>query len=75
MSSGAALMSMLWPMLEIGASVLLAIASGLLSARAICQGDAGVFLVGWALGIIGVCGLQVWLSTGVRRCCRASRTR
>jgi hypothetical protein len=53
MSSGAALMSMFRPMLEIGAHVLFAIASGLLalvalriSARAICQGEAGVFLVG-----------------------------
>ena len=66
MSSGAALMSVLWPMLEIGARVLFAIASGLLalvalriSARAICQGDAGVFLVGWALGIVGVCGARI----------------
>jgi hypothetical protein len=66
MSSGAALMSMFGPMLEIGARVLLAIASGLLalvalriSARAICQGDAGVFLVGWALGIVGVCGAWI----------------
>jgi len=63
MSSGAALMSMFGPMLEIGARVLLAIACGLfalvalrISARAICQCDAGVFLVGWALGIVGVCG-------------------
>ena len=60
-------MSMLWPMLEIGARVLFAIASGLLallalliSARAICRGQAGVFLVGWALGIVGVCG--AWIS-------------
>jgi hypothetical protein len=66
MSSGAALMSMFGPMLEIGARVLLAIASGLLalvalriSACAICQGDAGVFLVGWALGIVGVCGAWI----------------
>jgi len=63
MSSGAALMSMFGPMLEIGVRVLLAIVCGLLalvalriSARAICQCDAGVFLVGWALGIVGVCG-------------------
>ena len=66
MSSGAALMSMFGPMLEIGARVLFAIASALLalvglriSARAICQGDAGVFLVGWALGIVGVC--SAWI--------------
>ena len=66
MSSGAALMSMCGPMLEIGARVLLAIACGLfalvalrISARAICQGDAGVFLVGWALGIVGVCGAWI----------------
>jgi hypothetical protein len=66
MSIGAALMSMFRPMLEIGARVLLAIASGLLAlvalrirARAICQGQAGVFLLGWALGIVGVCGALI----------------
>jgi len=66
MSSGAALMSMFGPMLEIGARVLLAIACGVfavvelrISARAICQCDAGVFLVGWALGIVGVCGAWI----------------
>jgi hypothetical protein len=66
MSSGAALMSMLWPMLEIGARVLFAIASGLLavvalriSSRGICQGQAGVFLMGWALRIVGVCGASI----------------
>jgi hypothetical protein len=66
MSSGAALISMFGPMLEIGARVLFAIAPGLLalvalriSARAICQGDAGVFLVGWAFGIVGDCGAWI----------------
>jgi hypothetical protein len=66
MSSGAALMSMFGPMLEIGARVLLAIACGLfalialrISARAIGQCDAGVFLVGWALGIVAVCGAWI----------------
>ncbi len=66
MSSGAALMSMFGPMLEIGARVLLVIACGLLalvalrfSARAICQSQASVFLVGWALGIVGVCGAWI----------------
>ena len=66
MPSDAALMSMLAPMLEIGARVLLLMASGLLalvalpiSARAICQGYAGVFLAGWALGIVGVCGARI----------------
>ena len=76
MSSGAALMSMFGPMLEIGARVLLAIACGLfalvalrISARAICQCDAGVFLVGWALGIVGVCGAWIgFASLALYRC-------
>jgi hypothetical protein len=66
MPSDAALMSMLGPMLEIGPRVLLVMACGLLalvavriSARAIRQGCAGVFLAGWALGIVGVCGARI----------------
>ena len=86
MSSGAALMSMFGPMLEIGARVLLAIACGLfalvalrISARAICQCDAGVFLVGWALGIVGGCGAWIGFASlalyRISRCCRACRIR
>jgi hypothetical protein len=59
-------MSMFGPMLEIGPRVLLAIACGLLAlaavricARAIRHGYAGVFLAGWALGIVGVCGARI----------------
>jgi hypothetical protein len=77
MSSGAALMSMFGPMLEIGARVLLAIASGLLalvalriSARAICQ---VMLACSWWAGHSGlsVCAalgsaLQACLSTGAR---------
>jgi hypothetical protein len=66
MPSDAALMSMLGPMLEIGPRVLLVMACGLLalvavriSARGIRQGCAGVFLAGWALGIVGVCGARI----------------
>jgi len=66
MPSDAALMSMLGPMLEIGPRVLLVMACGLLavvavriSARGIRQGYAGVFLAGWALGIVGVCGARI----------------
>ena len=53
-------------MLEIGPRVLLVMACCLLalvavriSARAIRQGYAGVFLAGWALGIVGVCGARI----------------
>ena len=66
MPSDAALMSMLGPMLEIGPSVLLVMACGLLalvgvriSARAIRQGYVGVFLLGWTLGIVSVCGVRI----------------
>jgi hypothetical protein len=65
MLSDAAL-SMFGPMLEIAPRVLLVMACGLLapatvriSARAIRQGCAGVFLAGWALGIVGVCGARI----------------
>jgi hypothetical protein len=65
MSSGAAL-SMFGPMLEIGPRVLLVMACGLLalaavriSAHSMRQGCAGVFLAGWALGIVGVCGARI----------------
>jgi len=66
MPSDAELMSTLGPMLEIGPRVVLAMACGLLAlvavrigARAIRQGSAGVFLAGWALGIVGVCGARI----------------
>ena len=66
MSSDAALMSTFRPMLEIGARVLLVMACGLLAlaalrigARAIRQGCAGMFLAGWALGIVSVCGARI----------------
>jgi len=66
MPTDPALMSILGPMLEIGPRVLLVMACGLLalaavriSARAIRQGHAGVFLVGWGLGIVGVCGARI----------------
>jgi hypothetical protein len=66
MPSGAALMSLLGPMLEIGRRVLLAMACGLLAlaavrmtSRAIRQRSAGVFLAAWALGIVGVCGTRI----------------
>jgi Nuclease-related domain len=66
MPSDAALMSMLGPMLEIAPRVLLVMACGLLalaavriSAPAIRQGCAGVFLAGRALGIVGVCGARI----------------
>ena len=65
MSSGAAL-SMFGPMLEIGPRVLLVMACGLLalaavriSAHSMRQGCAGVFLAGWELGIVGVCGARI----------------
>ena len=66
MPSDAELMSTLGPMLEIGPRVVLAMACGLLAlvavrigACAIRQGSAGVFLAGWALGIVGVCGARI----------------
>ena len=66
MPSDAELMSTLGPMLKIGPRVVLAMACGLLAlvavrigARAIRQGSAGVFLAGWALGIVGVCGARI----------------
>ena len=66
MPTDPALMSILGPMLEIGPRVLLVMACGLLalaavriSARAIRQGHAGVFIAGWALGIVGVCGARI----------------
>jgi hypothetical protein len=59
-------MSIFEPMLKIGPRVVLVMACGLLalvavriSSRAICQGYAGVFLSGWALGIVGACGAQI----------------
>jgi hypothetical protein len=64
--SDGALMSTFGPMLKIGPRVVLVMAGGLLalvavriSSRAICQGSAGVFLSGWALGIVGVCGARI----------------
>jgi len=66
MPSDTALMSMFGPMLEIAPRVVLVMACGLLaliairiSARAICQGYAGVFLAGWALGMVRVCGARI----------------
>ena len=66
MPSDAELMSTLGPMLKIGPRVVLAMACGLLAlvavrigACAIRQGSAGVFLAGWALGIVGVCGARI----------------
>jgi hypothetical protein len=63
-------MSVFGPMLEIGPRVLLVMACGLLalvavriSARAIRQGSAGVFLLGWAIGIVGVCGTRIGLAS------------
>src|SRR6516164_7249160 len=66
MPTDPALMAMFGPMLEIGPRVLLVMACGLLalvavriSARAIRQGYGGVFLSGWALAIVGVCGARI----------------
>ena len=59
-------MSTFGPMLKIGPRVVLVMACGLLalvavriSSRGICQGYARVFLSGWALGIVGVCGARI----------------
>jgi hypothetical protein len=66
----AALMSMFGPMLEIAPRVLLVMACGLLaliavqiSARAIGQRCAGVFLAGWALGIVGICAARIGIAS------------
>jgi len=66
MPSAAALVSILGPLLEIGPRVLLLMACALLvlvavrmSGRAIRERWAGLFVAGWALGIVGVCAARI----------------
>jgi hypothetical protein len=86
MASGAALMSIFGPSLEIGLRVLLVMACGPLalvaarmSGRAIRERCAGAFLAAWALGIVGVCAARIGIASlafyGSLGCCGAFRTR